>query len=75
MNTDYGQNDGDSTYKLKVESKKQFLRFLDEPLDSSRWKREGVYGSWTIGPKGIKITYNLNIFEPYSTILLNIDHD
>lgn len=49
---DYGKNDGDSEFALKKESQKEFLQFIDEPPESIRWKREGIYFSISLGPKG-----------------------
>lgn len=40
---DYGVNGGDESYAAKDESQKLLLNFLDEPLDSARWTRPGVY--------------------------------
>jgi len=42
---DYGINDSGSEYPQKRESQKIFLDFLDEPMDSERRKREGIYSS------------------------------
>ncbi|KNC71860.1 hypothetical protein SARC_15595, partial [Sphaeroforma arctica JP610] len=46
---DYGQNDGGHEYSNKSTSQTQFLNFLDEPEDSVRWQREGVYASYAYG--------------------------
>ncbi|MDX2361729.1 MAG: alkaline phosphatase D family protein [Crocinitomicaceae bacterium] len=42
---DYGENDAGAEYPLKKESKEVFLDFFDEPANSERRKREGVYTS------------------------------
>src|SRR5207248_5884086 len=47
---DYGQNDAGAEYPKKVESQKLFLDFFDEPADSPRRKREGVYDAKVFGP-------------------------
>jgi len=36
----------------KQQSQKEFLSFIDEPSESERWKREGIYGSVVVGPVG-----------------------
>eukprot|EP01134_Creolimax_fragrantissima_P006551 CFRG6551T1 len=46
---DYGINDGGAEYVNKSLSQNQFLNFLDEPEDSIRWQREGVYASYGYG--------------------------
>lgn len=52
---DYGENDGGAEYPKKVESQKVFLEFFNEPKDSPRWKREGVYDAKIIGPAGKRL--------------------
>jgi len=49
---DYGTNDGGKSYPKKVESEKIFLDFFNEPKDSVRRQREGVYFSYSFGKKG-----------------------
>lgn len=49
---DYGVNDGGMEYPKKRESKKIFLDFFAEPLDSARRQRDGIYTSYVFGPKG-----------------------
>ncbi|NWK54144.1 alkaline phosphatase family protein [Verrucomicrobiaceae bacterium N1E253] len=49
---DYGVNDGGKNYPMKKESEKLFLDFFNEPHDSARRKRKGVYASYTFGPVG-----------------------
>jgi len=49
---DYGTNDGGKSYSKKVESEKIFLDFFNEPKDSVRRQREGVYFSYSFGEKG-----------------------
>jgi alkaline phosphatase D len=48
---DYGMNDGNKTYPLKVQSKRILLSFLDVPPSNPVWAREGAYQSYTIGQK------------------------
>lgn len=52
---DYGFNDSGAEYSKKAESQKEFLRFMDEPADSPRRKRAGVYDSYTYGPAGQRV--------------------
>jgi alkaline phosphatase D len=47
---DYGENDAGAEYPKKVESQKLFLDFFEEPADSPRRKREGVYDAKVFGP-------------------------
>ncbi len=53
---DYGENDGDKNYKDKEQVKQLYLDFLDEPADSPRRSRDGVYESYYLGKeKKVKI--------------------
>lgn len=49
---DYGVNDGGKSYPKKVQSQKIFLDFFDEPDDSLRRSRPGLYQSYSFGPIG-----------------------
>lgn len=53
---DFGFNDADGTVAFKKESQELFLNFLEEPEDSERRRREGIYTSHAFGsgPKKIK---------------------
>ncbi len=44
---DYGWNDAGKEYPRKEESKKLFLDFWKEPVDSNRRKRPGIYTHYT----------------------------
>jgi alkaline phosphatase D len=46
---DYGWNDSGAEYPKKHESKEMFLEFFEEPLNSPRRFREGVYQSYIYG--------------------------
>jgi len=46
---DSNMNDGHKDNPNLDWVQKDYLNFLDEPSDSPRWSRKGVYGSWTIG--------------------------
>lgn len=53
---DYGENDGDKHYRHKERNKQLFLDFLDEPVDSPRRTRDGVYESYYLGDeKRVKV--------------------
>ena len=52
---DYGENDAGSEYPKKVESQQIFLDFFEEPADSPRRKREGVYLSKMFGPENQRV--------------------
>jgi alkaline phosphatase D len=52
---DFGANDAGSNYVMKVESQKLFCDFMDEPADSPRRKREGVYDARVLGPAGKRV--------------------
>lgn len=49
---DFGENDAGGEYPIRDVSQRAFLDFLDEPEDSRRRSREGVYESYTFGPPG-----------------------
>jgi alkaline phosphatase D len=52
---DFGGNDAGASYPMKVESQKLFCDFMDEPKDSPRRKREGIYEAQTFGPIGWRV--------------------
>lgn len=52
---DFGGNDAGADYPMKVESQKLFLEFMDEPANSPRRKREGVYDAYLVGPPGRRV--------------------
>jgi len=47
-NHDYGADGGDKNFPHKYEMREAFLDFLDEPVNSSRRQREGIYESYLI---------------------------
>jgi alkaline phosphatase D len=49
---DYGLNDGGKEWEVKEDKKKMMLYFLDEPENSPRLKRDGVYISYDYFLKG-----------------------
>ena len=52
---DFGANDAGAEYPLRRESQAEFLRWLDEPADSPRWRRDGVYDARVLGPAGRRV--------------------
>jgi len=49
---DYGVNDGGKSYPMRKESEQVFLDFFNEPQDSVRRQRPGIYTAHTFGPAG-----------------------
>ncbi len=52
---DYGVNDGGADYPARDASQREFLRAFDEPKNSPRLSRPGVYMAKTIGPPGRRV--------------------
>jgi len=52
---DFGVNDGGADYPKRREAQAEFLRWLDEPAGSPRWRREGVYDAHIFGPAGKRV--------------------
>ena len=54
---DFGWNDAGRHYPFKEEAKEIFLEFFDEPQDSERRNRPGIYNSYTysLGDRTIQI--------------------
>jgi alkaline phosphatase D len=52
---DFGTNDGGADYPQKREAQRLFLEFMDEPQDSERRRREGVYEARIFGPPGKRV--------------------
>jgi phosphodiesterase/alkaline phosphatase D-like protein len=52
---DFGLNDGGAEYAKRKEAQAEFLRWLDEPADSPRRQREGVYDARIFGPEGKRV--------------------
>jgi alkaline phosphatase D len=48
---DYGKNDGGAEYEERTFSQQEFLRFLDEPADSVRWREPGLYHAYVFGSR------------------------
>lgn len=54
-NHDYGSHAGGAEFSMKEGTKEAFLTFWDEPEDSPRWKRPGIYDAKIIGPEGRRV--------------------
>jgi len=54
---DFAYDNARGNYPFKKESQKKFLSFINESIDSPRWKREGIYTSYIYpsGNQNIKI--------------------
>lgn len=52
---DMGKNDAGVEYPMKEESKQELFRFVNEPTDSARRGRPGVYDAYLFGPKGKRV--------------------
>ena len=52
---DFGANDMGKYYPFKEQSKKMFLDFFNEPLNSERRKHEGIYTSYMFEGNGRKL--------------------
>ncbi len=52
---DYGVNDGGAEYPKRAESQQEFLKFFNEPKDSPRWTRPGIYDAHILGPAGQRV--------------------
>ncbi len=52
---DYGANDGGSEYPQKAEAERLFLDFFEEPEDSLRRRRPGIYDAKIFGPPGRRV--------------------
>ena len=52
---DYGQNDGGADYPMRDQAQRVFLDFWNEPVDSARRTRPGVYDARVFGPLGKRL--------------------
>ena len=69
-NHDYGSHAGGGEFPVKKDSKEVFLTFFEEPKDSPRWHRSGIYDAKILGPKGKRVQiilldtkYNRSLFK------------
>ena len=54
---DYGHDNATYSNKIKYISQQLFLDFINEPSKSARRNREGIYTSYTFGPKERRIKF------------------
>jgi len=54
-NHDYGSHAGGGEFPVKKESKEVFLTFFEEPEDSPRRQRNGIYDAKILGPEGRRV--------------------
>jgi len=73
-NHDYGSHTGGAEFPLKEGTKEAFLTFWEEPKDSPRWQRPGIYDAKIFGPPGKRVQvilldtkYNRSHFKPDPT--------
>lgn len=52
---DFGNNDAGKEWPLKRASQEVLLDFYQEPAESPRWNRDGVYHAWSFGPEGRRV--------------------
>lgn len=52
---DYGRDDAGNDYPHRQESQQVFLDFLNEPAESPRRQRAGIYDAAVIGPPGKRV--------------------
>ncbi|MBC8351566.1 MAG: alkaline phosphatase family protein [Planctomycetes bacterium] len=52
---DFGVNDGGADYAKKIESQEIFVDFWNDPPDSPRRARDGVYDATVFGPPGKRV--------------------
>ena len=52
---DYGEDDAGGDYPMKEQSREIFLDFWNEPDDSPRRSRNGIYASYLFGPEDRRV--------------------
>ncbi|MBL8629820.1 MAG: alkaline phosphatase family protein [Rhodospirillaceae bacterium] len=70
---DFGENDSGGDYPMKAQSRAAFLDFWNEPKDSPRRKRDGVYASYIFGPMGQRVQIILPDLRTHRTSLSTLD--
>lgn len=68
---DYGWNDAGREYEKKEESKGVFLEFFNEPRESPRWRTEGIYTSYLLGPEDRRVQIILPDLRTFRTAQLS----
>lgn len=72
---DYGQNDGGAGYAQKQDAQREFWDWLDEPADSPRRKREGIYDAHVFGPEGRRVQVILLDTRYFRSPLQRVEKD
>ena len=70
---DFGENDAGGEYPQKEASRRLFLDFWNEPADSPRRARDGVYASYVFGPPGQRVQVILPDMRYNRTALVPLD--
>lgn len=70
---DYGENDAGSEYPMKEESRRLFCDFWNEPANSPRRTRDGVYAAYLFGPVGKRVQVILPDLRFNRTSILKAD--
>ncbi|CAK9056804.1 Alkaline phosphatase D (APaseD) [Durusdinium trenchii] len=52
---DFGLNDYGKYFEHKVESQREFLKFLDVPKDDPRWEQDGVYAFEDVAGNRVRV--------------------
>jgi alkaline phosphatase D len=68
---DFGVNDGGVEYPKKQQSKQLMLDFFNEPPDSERRKRDGVYTAYCLGAPGKRLQVILLDLRWFRTSLVS----
>jgi alkaline phosphatase D len=71
---DFGEDDAGADFPMKEESRQVFLDFWQEPADSPRHARDGVYASYVFGPPGRRVQVILLDLRYNRTPLVRQDH-
>ena len=73
---DYGENNSGKWFQSKEPAQQLALNFLEEPDDSPRRSRKGIYTSYTFGPMGkqvkillLDVRYHADLPGPESNLL------
>lgn len=72
---DYGRDDAGREYPKKRESRDAFMDFWQEPADSPRRTREGIYTSYMFGPEGRRVQLILPDNRWFRTGLIKITEE
>lgn len=71
---DFGEDDAGGDFPMKEQSRQVFLEFWEEPADSPRRARDGVYASYVFGPPGRRVQVIMLDLRYNRTPLVRQDH-